>query len=225
MARDAKAKTPKKRKSRATGKPRGRPPGQGVLYTPELAQTVLDRLSSGTPMAEIARDKEGGMPSVSLVRNWRNEMPDFDAAYAQARADGFDQIALDALRIADTPLLMEDSLVEQVTTSNTAGQGQNAVTVTKTYTKRSIRKSDAYQHRRLQVETRLRLLRAWDPKRYGDLSQRPAAPGENDGAGTLRVIIEGGLPSAEELAMDADMVEPAAPGPPGEPGEPEEPTG
>lgn len=210
----AAGKPAKKRKPSAKAKAPPRPRGRPEVYTPELAKLILDLMSSGTPLAKITRDPD--MPAARTVQYWRERDPDFDAAYAQARADGFEQIAMDTLLIADTPLELEDSMVERVETQNTV----NGQTVTKVYTKRSIRKSDAYQHRRMQIETRLRLLRAWDPKRYGDLGQRPAPPGEYDGAGTLRVIIEGGLPSAEEMAIDADMTEPAAPGPPLEPEDP-----
>ena len=35
----------------------------------------------------------------------------------------------------------------------------------------TVKKADAIQHRKLQVWTRLELLKKWDPKRYGDRSQ------------------------------------------------------
>ncbi len=116
---------------------------------------ILDRLSNGEPLAQICR--EHGMPAVSTVSLWRTDHPEFAVAFARAREDGFDQIAMDALRISDTP-------VEAIIEKSTA----NGIEITR---------QDALGHRKLQVETRLKLLAKWDPKRYGD---RMAVGGADD---------------------------------------------
>lgn len=61
---------------------------------------------------------------------------------------GFDAIAEEALIIADTP--------HWGMTETTAPNGQ------------TVTKQDMLGHRKLQIETRLKLLAKWDPKRYGE---------------------------------------------------------
>ena len=65
-----------------------------------------------------------------------------------SRLDGYDALAAECLAIANTPL-------EGIRTK----VGKDGVEVTK---------EDMLGHRKLQVETRLKLLAKWDPKRYGD---------------------------------------------------------
>jgi hypothetical protein len=69
--------------------------------------------------------------------------------FARARLEGFDQIALDALRIADTQVEGVEITIDDMG-------------------KTTEKRSDMLGHRKLQVETRLKLLAKWDPKRYGD---------------------------------------------------------
>jgi hypothetical protein len=83
--------------------------------------------------------------------------PEVSSAIARARDAGFDKIALDALRIADTPIFGEE-----ITESEDGMQ---------------VKKSDMLGHRKLQVETRLKLLAKWDPKRYGErMAQEISGP-------------------------------------------------
>jgi hypothetical protein len=88
------------------------------------------------------------MPDVRTVYDWQGKDAGFSADIARAREAGFDRIAMDALAIADTPL------EGQIITDKPDG--------------REIKRSDMLGHRRLQVETRLKLLSKWDPKRYGE---------------------------------------------------------
>lgn len=75
-----------------------------------------------------------------------NEREDVSLAIARAREDGFDQIAMDALRIADYG---DDDRVPD-------GDGNLRTD------------SEVIQRSKLRVETRLKLLAKWDPKRYGE---------------------------------------------------------
>lgn len=74
---------------------------------------------------------------------------DFSNRIAHAREVGYDALAEEALNIADTP-------VEGVRTE-TAEDGA----VKKT-------REDMLGHRKLQIDTRLKLLAKWNPKKYGD---------------------------------------------------------
>lgn len=118
---------------------RGRP----SLYTPELAQEICDRLSKGEPLAKICRDEH--MPSVRTVGNWKLSDEDFSSSIAHAREEGEDNIAADCMGIAD------DS-------SGDYTEGENG----------PIYNAEHVQRSKLRIETRLKLLAKWNPKKYGD---------------------------------------------------------
>lgn len=124
-------------------RPRGRP----SLYTLALAEEVCERLSNGETLQDICRSEH--MPEVRTVNRWTEAHESFASDFAQARARGFDAIAAEALRIANTP----HEGVEYIT----KGDGSEET-----------RRGDMLGHRKLQIETRLKLLAKWDPKRYGE---------------------------------------------------------
>lgn len=130
-----------------------------TLYTAEIVEAICERLSKGEPMAVICRDE--GMPAARTVRDWIADRADVAAAIAGAREEGEDWIAADCLRIADTPLpAVEEEL-----------DAEGKVV--------SSKRSDAIGHRKLQIDTRLKLLAKWNPKKYGDrqiLAGDPEAP-------------------------------------------------
>lgn len=133
-------------------------PGRPSLKTPELLEEIYQRLSTGEPMTVICSDAH--MPSDRTVRAWEEADAEVSAAIAQARARGFDAIAWGALTIASTPEVGEE-------------------TITKADGGIEVRKGDMLGHRKLQIETRLKLLAKWDPKRYGEkmtVAGDPEAP-------------------------------------------------
>lgn len=132
---------------------RGRP----SLYTPELEDELIEWISSGQTLRAFCRQE--GKPAWKTVYIWLENDPEFSTRFARARELGHDAIAEEALQIADTP--MEGV----ITTVDADG--------TKTVTE------DMLGHRKLQVETRLKLLAKWNPKKYGDrvaLAGDPSAP-------------------------------------------------
>jgi hypothetical protein len=126
-------------------RPRGRP----SLATDERKNAILEGISKGTPLTVICRDL--GI-SDTVVRNWMKDDEVFSCDIARARELGFDVIAHDALRIADTPLVGTEETTKEWGVE--------------------IKRADMIAHRRLQVDTRLKLLAKWDPKRYGDLMRQ-----------------------------------------------------
>ena len=115
--------------------------------TPQIEEAILAGLREGTPLAEICRrGKE--YPHPTVWRDWCAADQALAYAYAAARDDGFDKIALETLQIADTPV--EGKRVK------VSADGTETVT------------EDALGHRKLQIDTRRWLLARWDPKRYGD---------------------------------------------------------
>lgn len=120
--------------------------GARSTYTDELANEIIERLSEGEPLRQICRDPH--MPSWMSVYRWMDANADFALRIARAREIGEDAIAQEALMIADTP-------VEGVRLKETA-TGIERVT------------EDMLGHRKLQIETRLKLLAKWNPKKWGE---------------------------------------------------------
>ncbi len=113
-------------------------------FTQEIADEICDRISKGEPLAAICRDEH--MPSDRTVRNWQKSNEAFSSAIAGARETGFDVIAAECLDIADET-------------------GRDTI-----YGKEGEERPNTewISRSKLRIETRLKLLAKWDPKRYGD---------------------------------------------------------
>jgi hypothetical protein len=88
------------------------------------------------------------MPAWQKIYEWMVRDEALSGAIARAREQGYDAIAEDLLVIADTPLM-----------GDTETSSANGLTITR---------QDMLGHRKLQIETRLKLLAKWNPKKYGD---------------------------------------------------------
>lgn len=134
--------------SSAMGQPVSVPARRGAksTYSQDIADTICDRIANGETLRSICR--EDGMPAWRTVYDWMEANADFAARFAHARDLGADAIAQEALAIADTPL-------EGIRRKETA-DGVEVWT------------EDMLGHRKLQVETRLKLLAKWNPKKYGE---------------------------------------------------------
>lgn len=120
--------------------------GRPSTFTQEIAEAICERLAVGEPLAVICRDE--GMPHPSTFREWCSRDETLAIAYARARDAGFDAIALECLTIADE------------TSNDDKWGGENGETRTAN--------SEWISRSKLRVETRLKLLSKWDPKRYGE---------------------------------------------------------
>ena len=128
-------------------------PGRPSKLTPAVLRRIVDGLSEGTPLTVICAP--AAMPSDRTVRDWMDANPEVSAAIAGAREAGFDRIALDALAIADN--------TERDTILTDKGS--------------EIPNSEWISRSKLRVETRLKLLAKWDPKRYGErMAQEISGP-------------------------------------------------
>jgi hypothetical protein len=116
--------------------------------TAEVEQEILERLSQGEPLAEICRS-DPKFPHPTTWNDWCAADEALGIAHGRARDAGFDAIAADILRIADTP----EEGVETTIKSDGATEE---------------RRADMLGHRKLRIETRLKLLAKWDPRRYGE---------------------------------------------------------
>jgi hypothetical protein len=86
------------------------------------------------------------MPGLRTIYDWRDQDPKFAARLARAREAGYDIIAADCLRIAD------DDSGDEIETE------QGGTKFNQEFAARS----------KIRIETRLKLLKCWDPSRYGD---------------------------------------------------------
>ena len=133
--------------------------GRITTYTDKVAHQICDRIAEGEPLRAICRDM--GI-AWRTIYHWRSDNEEFAARIAIARAQGMEAILEDILDIADQP-----ELGLEVTESEDG--------------KKSTKKSDMLGHRKLRIDTRLKLLAKWDPSKYGDKVENthkgdPAAP-------------------------------------------------
>lgn len=138
-------KVAKKAPAKKAAKPKvKRPIGKPSKYSEAIADEICEKLSIGIPLAEICRDDK--MPARRTVYDWTAADPDLSARIARAREEGYDAIAIDCLNIAD----------------------DNGNDVRFTEDGKEMVNTDVIQRAKLRVETRLKLLAKWDPKRYGE---------------------------------------------------------
>lgn len=117
--------------------------GRPSIRTETITDDICARLSKGEPLAVICRDE--GMPSPGTVRRWMEEDAALSEAIARAREEGEDSIAADCLLIADDA-------------SGDFRMGEKGV----------LADTDHIQRSKLRIDTRLKLLAKFNPKRWGD---------------------------------------------------------
>lgn len=148
--------------------------GTPSKFTEELFQKIIERIADGEPLRQICRDE--GMPSYRTFYNWideddkllksedekvRNTSLKLASRFARARDDGHDAIAEETLKIADDGT--NDWMEKQDKDGRNIGWQLNGEHV---------------QRSKLRIETRLKLLAKWNPKKYGD-KMEVSGPGEN----------------------------------------------
>lgn len=141
-------KTATKRKPAAKKAPakRGRPKGSVTYKSEDHIPKILAWISEGKTLRDYCR--QAGCPSFTIVYEWLDKDEDFSKRFARARDTGHDVIAQECLSIADTPV--EGKRIKHT------DDGMEVVI------------EDALGHRKLQIETRLKLLAKWNPKKYGE---------------------------------------------------------
>ena len=124
-----------------------------MAYNQAIADYVCEQLALGRSLLRISKDgpeKANGLqlPSRWEIRNWEDQEP-HRANSKRAREVGCHVMAEECVEIADNPQLGE------IVTEKADGGTE-------------IRREDMLGHRRLQIDTRMRLLGKWLPKIYGD---------------------------------------------------------
>ena len=156
-AKAPKAQSPGVGSTPATKRGRGAPKGSNSKRTPALLDEIVERVSNGETLRAVCRDIDLSWRS---AYDWVNDDPIFASRLARARDLGYDCIAEQALLIADTPVDGR-KVVE-------TDDGKMVYT-----------REDMLGHRKLQIETRLKLLAVWNPSKYG---LKTVISGDKDGA-------------------------------------------
>ena len=120
------------------------PAGRPTEPVPQdIADKVIAWIADGKTLRDFCRQPE--MPSYSAVYDWLAKDKEFQTRFAQARESGEDQIAQECIAIADDG-------------SNDWQETEFGPRVNAEHINRS----------RLRVDTRLKLLAKWNPKKWGE---------------------------------------------------------
>lgn len=117
--------------------------------TPKVVEDILARLSTGETLAAILREDEA-YPTPKTWLEWCAADEELSLAYARARDLGEAAIAESLLEIADDG--RNDYMEKFDKDGESIGYFLNG---------------EAVQRSKLRVETRLKLLAIWNPKKYG----------------------------------------------------------
>jgi hypothetical protein len=116
--------------------------GRPHTYTREAADTILAKIAEGKSLASICKE-DPNLPPASTFRSWViDDVDGLSARSARAYSIGHDAIADECIQIADEP-----PGINPMTGATDGGD---------------------VQHKRLRIDSRLRLLGKWAPKKYGD---------------------------------------------------------
>ncbi len=117
------------------------------IRSDELAVALETGLAEGVPLRQLCRIHGVGK---SAIYEWLKDDEELAGRIARARELGFDAIAEEALEIAD------DGTNDWIKRERQDGSTEDALN------------TEHVQRSKLRVETRLKLLAKWDPKRFGD---------------------------------------------------------
>ena len=132
--------------------------GRPSTYDPEIARVICEQLSEGIPLRQICRENEG-FPAWRTVYDWMGKDEELSASIARARDIGYDALAEECLQIADNLEFGQKQVMSDEGATTTV--------------------EDMLGHRKLRIETRLKLLAKFHPTKYGD---RVAIEGVEGGA-------------------------------------------
>lgn len=151
-----------------------------TAWTQEIENSIIDQLAEGVPIRVICR--QPGMPNFLTVYNWMKRDPLFDKRIAHAREIGWESIGQECLEIA------HDERHDWILTKRGPVVDETNI-----------------QRAKLQIETRLKLLAKWFPKRYGDKLE--INPGEGFIPLTEMLAKAQEIRAREALAFGEDVIE------------------
>lgn len=124
--------------------------GRPALPVPsDKADSLVEWISNGNTIAAWCRENGVG---VTTVYDWTYKDEELAERIAHARDLGEEVIAQQCLDIANSPMIGEE------TEEDDTG-------------KMKTKRGDMLGHRKLQIETRLKLLAKWNPRKWGERQQ------------------------------------------------------
>lgn len=122
-------------------------PMRGKVFNPDdYLPEIHSWIESGKTLRAYCR--QDGKPSYGTVYDWLETDVKQNSHFARARDLGEAQISQECLEIADT------TQVGEIVTIKPDGSQE-------------VKTADMIEHRKLRIETRLKLLAIWNPKKYG----------------------------------------------------------
>ncbi len=131
------------KKTQQTNEPKGKVGRPPEPVPQDKAEEIIAWVSNGKTLRDYCRQDDA--PGFSTVYDWLAKDNEFALRFARARETGHDVIAEECLAIADD----SSDDVDQTPTGPRAN-------------------SEFIQRSKIRIETRLKLLSKWNPKKYGD---------------------------------------------------------
>lgn len=156
--------------------------GRPTKYTDEIADIICMKLSDGITLSEICR--EDGMPHRTTVYDWKDANETFSLRIARARDIGEDAIADDAIDIAD------DGTNDWMKRQGKDGEEYWVLN------------GEHVQRSKLRIDTRLKLLAKWNPKKYGERVDHTNAGGAFESTPDIKVFNCGPEMASTETDID-----------------------
>lgn len=144
-------------------------------YLPEVHAWI----ESGKTLRAYCRQVD--KPSYGTVYDWLEEDAKENSHFARARDIGEAVLLQECLQIAD-----EQQVGEIVTEKPYTFEGAVIHENGQPVILREVKQADMLEHRKLRIDTRLKLLAKWNPKKYGE----KLAHVGSDGEGPVRFVLE-----------------------------------
>lgn len=144
-------KSAAKQRAQAIVKPKveaKKPHGRPSKFTPEIASEIVSRIANGEPLRQICRDAH--IPEWRTIYDWMERDKEFSARIAHARELGEEAIAQECFEIADN-----------ATNDWMEKQGKDGTELYQL-------NGEHIQRSKLRIETRLKLLAKWNPRKWGE---------------------------------------------------------
>jgi hypothetical protein len=123
--------------------------GRPSIYSPQIADELAAWIAEGKTLREFCRQE--GKPSYGAVYDWMERDKEFASRIARAREIGEEVIAQECLGIAD------DATNDWMERTDKEGEKIGWML-----------NGEHVQRSKLRIETRLKLLAKWNPRKYGD---------------------------------------------------------
>jgi len=130
----------------------GRPQKSSLSKEDQLSH-IYGQVATGRSLARVLREDDE-MPSATLFWRWHMDDETVRDNLARARMNGVEALLDEAVDIANTPQIGEVTITKP-------GSGDDATD------KVEVRREDMLGHRKLQVETRVRMAQMIAPRKYG----------------------------------------------------------